>query len=115
MSKVSPPLESNDHPVDQVVKQMQERQPVHCPKCNERISIGLVAKAAAESRMSFSLTPTKGEKMGLGTVAGSMAALDKLLVSVGKQLGTKTTVLIERFETGEEGQLTVHMLIARVA
>lgn len=84
-----------------------------CPKCNEPLSLQMVAKASAESRVAFAITPAKGEKMDIASVVGSVGAMGKLLTSIGKDMGMKVTVLIDSIETSPEGKLQFNLLIAR--
>lgn len=91
----------------------EEQKPITCPKCAEPISINLVAKAKAQSKMSFRLSPGQGELLDIQTFAQSAGAFGKLLVGIGRDIGVNTVVLVERLVTEDDGSLRVDVLIAR--
>ena len=86
-----------------------------CPHCSEPLGLQLVSKLYAEHRIAFSIRPKSGEMISTKTLGGCTTEFGKLLESIGKDMGAKTTVLIERLETDEEGQHFIHCLITRVA
>lgn len=62
--------------------------------------------------MSFAVHPQDGELLSAKTVGGTLAQLDKLLTAIGKDLGVKTTVLVNGVSF-DKGSVTVDLLVAR--
>ena len=83
-----------------------------CPKCGEKLSFAVTSQLMNESRMSFEISPNPGELLSARNVGGCIENLDKLLTSIGKDMGAKTTVLIENVSS-TEGKIKVDLLLAR--
>lgn len=62
----------------------------------------------------MSLTPGPNSKMELRSVSESLTAMAKLYATVGKDMGAKVTLLIERIATKEDGTLEFHFLASRL-
>lgn len=84
-----------------------------CPKCGEPFGAAFVAKAAAESRIIFEVTPAPGEYFDVATIGGLLVDLSKLLRATSKELGTKAITLLERVDCKEGGAMAFHCIIAR--
>lgn len=85
-----------------------------CPHCSEPLSLGLVARAEAESSLTYKITPKPGCLIDIETIGGTLNALSKLLKSVGKDMSTNTTVLLKNATTHDNGEIQFDVLIARV-
>lgn len=83
-----------------------------CPHCGEPLSFQVTTQLMSDSRMSFVLHPNKGELLSARTVGDSITNMEKLLVAVGKDLGVKTTVLVEGLQW-TDGSVKVDMIVAR--
>lgn len=83
-----------------------------CPKCGEPLSFQMTTKLMSDSRMSFVIHPNKGELLSARTVGDSISNMEKILVSVGKELGVKTNVMVEGLEW-TDGSVKIDMIVAR--
>lgn len=83
-----------------------------CPKCGEHLSFEVTSELMDRSRMTFKISPNKGELLSARNVGGAIEQMDKLLVSIGKDMGAKTAVLIEGITT-TEGSVEVNLLVTR--
>jgi hypothetical protein len=88
---------------------------LRCPHCSERLGLEFVSKLKDTHRISFSIAPKPGEMICAKTLGGTTTQFGKLLEAIGKDLGAKTQVLVERIATDETGQHFIHCLITRVA
>jgi hypothetical protein len=86
---------------------------VPCPHCKEPLTFEMVAKAAAETELSFKLTPRPGEMLDLETIGGSLSNFSKLLKAVGKSIDHKTMVMLKRTTTHDDGALEFIVQICR--
>lgn len=102
-----------DEGLDRLRDHLAGKEPVRCPKCSEPMSIEMVAKAAAQSKLVFSFTPSPGEFMDAETIGGSLGAASKLLKAIGKQIGVKAQVLLSKIETGPNGELRFELMVCR--
>ena len=101
--------------MDENVKvEMEEQNTPACPGCGKPLGSVLAARLKEEHRISYSITPKPGELINTRTLGDTCTHFGKLLEAIGKEMGTKTTVLVERIETDEKGEHTIHCLIARV-
>lgn len=82
-----------------------------CPNCDA--SLGTVANFADDSRIAIAITPAAGEMFDLKTIGGTLTNFAKLLEAVGKEVGQKTIVLLERVEANSDGGLTFHAIVCR--
>lgn len=86
---------------------------IPCPHCNEPLTFEMVAKAAAETDLSFKITPKAGELLDVETIGGSLINFSNLLKAAGKQLDHKTMVMLKRTETHADGALEFVVMICR--
>jgi hypothetical protein len=101
--------------MDENVKvETEEQNTPACPGCGKPLGRVLVAQLKEEHRISYSITPKPGELINTRTLGDTCTHFGKLLEAIGKELGAKTTVLVERIETDDKGEHTIHCLIARV-
>lgn len=85
-----------------------------CPECGAGIWGNLVAKARERAAMSFTIEPKDGDRLGLRHVGEMMVQMEKLLISMGNDMGLKTTVAVEGLSC-DDGKVKIDMLIARHA
>jgi hypothetical protein len=83
-----------------------------CPKCGENLSFEFTSKLMDSSRMSFSLSPHKGEYLSAKNVGKSIDAMAEILIAVGKELGVKTNVVISGLSFNE-GEIKIDLLLTR--
>lgn len=86
---------------------------VKCPHCGGEISAQLWATAVNEHRLSIRVEPNPGELISASTFAGLVRSTSRLLEAVGRDMGTKTQVLLERIETDGNGAHKAHFVVAR--
>ena len=84
-----------------------------CPHCGEELGLEVVSRALEDSRMSFSLTPKEGSLMMADTIGGTLVSMAKMLQAVGKELGVKTKVLVEKVTGEADGTVKFDLLISR--
>lgn len=89
------------------------KEPLKCPHCNGDLGLEVTAKLKAESQMVFRFSPHPGELMTAKNVGGAIEDFGNLLKACGRDAGVPTEVLVERIETSETGEISVHVLIAR--
>lgn len=65
-----------------------------CPHCDGDIYLNMKAVAPESAKLSFRITMEEGHRQKLGSLAGIMSSLEKLLVVQGKELGVKTFVFL---------------------
>lgn len=82
-----------------------------CPNCGEPLHYVPMAKAPPETLMSFSLKPKPGQKLRADTVGGTLMQLQKLMASVGKDLGVKTHTFVDSVEITEDGEIIFNLAI----
>lgn len=99
--------------LDALVEHVLAKNPAKCPKCDEPISIDIVAKAMEQSTMRFSYKPGNGELMDVASVMRSVEAAAMLIVAVGKETGVKTRVMLKECSTSADGELRFDLLITR--
>lgn len=87
---------------------------VKCPHCNGVLGLETVNDALKESRFIFALTPKEGSLMQAHTIGGTMVQMEKLFAAFAKEIGVKTTLLVEKIETDPAGKIEVHFLVGRV-
>lgn len=86
---------------------------VDCPNCGTPVHFEVFSKAAPQSHVVFRFKPGKNEMFTAAQLGRSIAAAGDLLKSVGRAQKISTEVLVERIETAECGEISVHLLIAR--
>lgn len=84
-----------------------------CPHCGGALNLDVIAKLKEESSICFELTPAPGELFSAKNVGESIAAMADLLKAAGREQKVPVEVLVERIETGDDGKISVRMLIAR--
>ena len=87
---------------------------IKCPHCGELLGLQLTTRLMSESRVSFVIEPHKGELLSARTVGDTITNMEKLLVSIGKDMGAKTAVLVEGLHWAE-GTVKVDLLLTRHA
>lgn len=87
-------------------------EPTKCPNCGHSLSYEVMTKIMDDSRVSFSLHPHEGELLSAKTVGGALENIEGLFVSVGKELGAKTSCLVEDIQF-DRGSVTIKLLLAR--
>ena len=85
-----------------------------CPHCKAPFSAEFIAKAADESRVVIAVTPAAGEMFDIMTLGGLLRGFARLLRASGASLGADSTILLEKVESGEGGQLVFRCIVARV-
>lgn len=83
-----------------------------CPKCGEPLSFQMTTKLMSDSRVTFQIQPHKGELLSARTVGDTITNMEKLLVSIGKDMGVKTNVMVEGLQWND-GSVKVDLIIAR--
>lgn len=87
---------------------------IKCPKCGEQMGLSMVSKLLDTSRMSFSISPHEGELLSARNVGGALEQMEHLLVSIGKDMGVRTSVLLEGMSS-ENGSVTFNLILGRHA
>lgn len=87
---------------------------VKCPHCDQELGLETVNEALKESRFIFALTPKEGSLMQAHTVGGTMVQMEKFFAALGRDMGVKTTLMVEKIETDPAGKIEVHFLVGRV-
>jgi hypothetical protein len=86
----------------------------HCPHCGEEINAALVAKLSASQEMSIKLVPGKDALLQAGTLAATIGEFAAALKANAEPHGVKSEVLVKRIETGEDGSITLTVLMLAI-
>ena len=95
------------------VKQRESTPAISCPHCNEPLGLNIVNRLTAQSRVKFAISPKDGQLLSAKTVGGTLEQMEKLLVSMGKDMGVRTSVSVESVEC-DKGAVTFNLLIGRL-
>lgn len=107
------PTSGNDYAGDPRAELAEKMKEALCPHCSKPLGINLVAQLLDESRMAFTITPKEGAFLNARTVAGTLQALERLLASVGKEMGYKTITVVEGVSSSN-GEITVDLLLSNL-
>lgn len=83
-----------------------------CPHCSKKLGLEVTSKLMNESRVSFVMTPHPGELLQAKTVGGSIAEIAKIMIANDRDLGCRTTVLVEGISC-KDGEITARFLLCR--
>lgn len=84
-----------------------------CPHCGQPLGLNIVAKLKEESKLCFRLEPAPGEVFSAKNIGRAIESMSDILKACAREQKVPVEVLIERIDTADTGEISVHMLVAR--
>jgi len=87
---------------------------ITCPSCNAQHNFELAADMRGDHYLSFKITPTPGGALSPLFVGGMMRSFERLLVSIGRDVGMTTAVVLRNLSIDDrDDSVVIDVMIMR--
>ena len=86
---------------------------IPCPHCGQPLGLNIVAKLKEESKLCFRLEPAPGEAFSAQNIGRAIESMSDILKACAREQKVPVEILVERIDTADTGEISVHFLVAR--